>query len=109
MKYLPGTTWSMPDSVPLDGAFEHAEHSSRFFRSYFSLRRFQNGGRLVRDETGGAGNGSGDRPASHFHPAGIRRFGKEERALGELKGPRLRIEREDGVRPHPGKREIGEF
>ena len=99
----------MPGSAPFDSAFEHAEHSGRFLRSDLSLRRFQNRGRLVRDKTGGAGNGSGDRPASHFHPAGIRRFGKQQRALRELKCPRLRIERKNGIRTHPSEREISEF
>lgn len=99
----------MPSCAPFNMAFQHTQHSGRFLRTYLSLRRLHNGGRLVRDETGGASNRGGDRAASHFHPPGIRRFGKEQRALGELKCPRLRIEGKDGVRAHSGKGEIGEF
>ena len=53
--------------------------------------------------------GCGNGPASHFHPTGIRRFRKQQRALRELKCPRLRIERKNGVRTHPSEREISEF
>ncbi len=109
MKYVPGAIWSIPGGVPFDGAFQHAKHSGCFLRSYFSLHRFHNGGWLVRDETGRPGNGCGDGPASHFHPTGIRWFRKQQRALRELKCPRLRIERKNGVRTHPSEREISEF
>src|SRR5207249_8013544 len=75
--------WTTPDGPAFDATLEHAEHGGSFLRSYFPFRRFENGGGLVRDKSGGPGNRRSNGAATHFHPPGIRGFRSEERRVGK--------------------------